>query len=112
MEINESVGDFIAKYSKRIAIQNIAHNAIIILGLTLKRIAPDIRNTKVTFIINVLRSFVCKVSISDYWVDPNEAKKKIKLDLINLDQIITRCFIIVVSHDDYKKFILEDWRKR
>ena len=113
--INESVGDFIAKNTlNELATQKIKpHNAkITILGLTFKENCPDIRNSKVISIINVLRSFNCKISISDYWVDPNEAKKKIKLDLTNLDQIEGQdAIIIAVSHDDYKKFILEDWRK-
>ena len=59
-----------------------------------------------------MHSLHCNISISDYWVDPSEAREKTGMELTSLDRIKGQdAIIIAVSHDDYKNFDIEDWEK-
>ncbi len=83
-----------------------------ILGLSFKEDCPDLRNTKVIEVVNHLRDHDCKVSITDAYADPSNAKERYGIDLVNLDKILNQDAIIIsVSHRQYKNFSLVDWEK-
>jgi len=84
---------------------------IAILGITFKENCPDLRNTKVPDIIDHLKSYGCKITVSDPFADMNEAKKHLNIDLLDLDQIArSDVVILTVAHDDYKEFNKEQWQ--
>ena len=84
---------------------------ITILGLSFKENCPDIRNTMVLSIFDLLQSKGCNVQVSDDYVDRDEVKKTFNLDMIPIDQIKKQDIIIIaVSHDyildiDYKQWL-------
>ncbi|MFC3612565.1 nucleotide sugar dehydrogenase [Lutimaribacter marinistellae] len=55
---------------------------VLILGLAFKENCPDIRNTKVVDMANVLRGFDLQVEICDTRVDPDEARTALGEDIL------------------------------
>ncbi len=113
--INDSIGKFIAdKTIAEIAKKNISPLGakIGILGLTFKENCPDLRNTKVAEIVDQLKKYDCKLTLSDEWADSEEAKKQFGVSISNLDNFIKLDAIIVaVSHNSYCQLTKSDWAK-
>ena len=113
--INDNMGHFIAeKTISELAKQGInpVDAKIAILGLTFKENCPDLRNTKVTTIINQLRQYQCSISVSDYWAKADEVKMNFDFDLIELNEVKGQdAIIIAVSHDNYASFDSKDWAR-
>ncbi|MDB9907966.1 Vi polysaccharide biosynthesis UDP-N-acetylglucosamine C-6 dehydrogenase TviB [Gammaproteobacteria bacterium] len=105
--LNDGMASFVSsQLIKLLAQKNIKINSskILILGLSFKEDCPDIRNTKVTDIIEELLEYNCKVNVYDPWVNKLEAKKEYGIDLLN--KIGTNeydAIIIAVSHKEFKK---------
>ncbi len=105
--LNDGMASFVSsQLIKLLAQKNIKINSskVLILGLSFKEDCPDIRNTKVTDIIEELLEYNCKVSVYDPWVNKLEAKKEHGINL--LDKIGTNeydAIIIAVSHKEFKK---------
>lgn len=80
---------------------------VTILGLTFKENVPDIRNTKVIDIINVLKEFNVNVQICDPYADKNEVKKEYGIELTDYTQLQPADGIILaVKH---QPFVEENW---
>tara|TARA_B100000519_G_C14237474_1_gene435480 strand:+ start:232 stop:1524 length:1293 start_codon:yes stop_codon:yes gene_type:complete len=113
-KINDSMGFYIAeKTVAELTKQNInlIDTRIGILGLTFKENCSDIRNTKVIDIINQLRLYKCKLYITDEWVDKDDAKKELNVDLIELHEIKgCDAIILAVAHDSFKNFTTAQWK--
>jgi UDP-N-acetyl-D-galactosamine dehydrogenase len=89
--LNDGMASFVSsQLVKLLAQKNIKINSskILILGLSFKEDCPDIRNTKVTDIIEELREYNCKVSVYDPWVNKLEAKKEYGIDLLDKIEIM------------------------
>jgi UDP-N-acetyl-D-galactosamine dehydrogenase len=105
--LNDGMASFVSsQLVKLLAQKNIKINSskILILGLSFKEDCPDIRNTKVTDIIEELCEYNCKVSVYDPWVNKLEAKKEYGISL--LDKIEDNSYdaiIIAVAHKEFKK---------
>jgi len=105
--LNDGMASFVSsQLVKLLAQKNIKINSskILILGLSFKEDCPDIRNTKVTDIIEELHEYNCKVSVYDPWVNKLEAKKEYGINL--LDKIEDNAYdaiIIAVAHKEFKK---------
>jgi UDP-N-acetyl-D-galactosamine dehydrogenase len=85
---------------------------VAVLGITFKENCPDLRNTKVPNIIDHLKIYGCKITVSDPFANINEAKEHLNIDLLDLDQIArSDVVILTVAHDDYKEFNKEQWQK-
>jgi UDP-N-acetyl-D-galactosamine dehydrogenase len=85
---------------------------VAVLGITFKENCPDLRNTKVPDIINHLKTYGCKITVSDSFADIGEAKEHLNIDLLDLDQIARNdAVILAVAHDDYKEFNKKQWQK-
>ena len=84
---------------------------ILILGFTFKENCPDIRNTKVIEIIQILRNYNCEVDILDPWVEKSLVKQKYNFDI--LDGVIKdKKYSIVISAVAHKQFLemtINDW---
>jgi UDP-N-acetyl-D-galactosamine dehydrogenase len=112
--INETMGKYVADNTivemTKLGINPVGAK-IAILGITFKENCPDLRNTKVPDIIDHLKSYGCKITVSDPFADMNEAKKHLNIDLLDLDQIArSDVVILTVAHDDYKEFNKEQWQ--
>lgn len=103
--INDGMGEFVAStIIKEMLKKNInVHSSIInILGLTFKENTPDLRNTRVTDIIDELKEYGLKVSCNDVLADKKEAKKFYNIDLVDLEEMETSdVLVLAVSHKEY-----------
>ncbi|MCF6214561.1 MAG: nucleotide sugar dehydrogenase [Emcibacter sp.] len=110
--INDSMADFIAE---RVCAQLSGQGKILVLGLTFKENCPDLRNTKVTDLIQGLRRRGFTVDVHDAAADPVEAKKFYNIDLVSsLDDLEDHSYAAVmgvVAHDAYKSLTGADMER-
>lgn len=116
--INDSMGEYVAKTTLsqmvKAGINPIGAN-VAILGLTFKENCPDLRNTKVPDIIKYLEKYRCNILAIDPYVDKNQVKHILNLDIKfennikfeNIDVVI-----IAVSHNEFLKITLDEWNKK
>ena len=77
--INDNMGHFIAENTiSELTSQgvNLLDAKIAVFGLTFKENCPDLRNTKVTDILDYLKSNKCQVVVTDEWANLDEVKKE------------------------------------
>ena len=114
-QINDTMGQFIAENTiNELAEQGInpINAKIAVFGLTFKENCPDLRNTKVTDILDYLKSNKCQVVVTDEWANLDEVKKEYGLDLVDLDSIQGYdAAILAVGHDAYTNFTTDDWQR-
>lgn len=104
-EINDNMGTYIANRFINKLKKNKNSKKILIMGLSFKENIPDIRNSKVFDIINVLKKKNYKIDVFDPVVDQNEIKKY-KLNFKRLSEINTNYYdgiLIAVKHSFFKK---------
>tara|TARA_Y100001958_G_C21248177_1_gene580551 strand:+ start:1812 stop:3119 length:1308 start_codon:yes stop_codon:yes gene_type:complete len=83
---------------------------ISILGLTFKENCPDLRNTKVISIYELLKQYNCKLIITDEWADYEEARSIFGVELKSLNDIKNQdAIILAVKHEEYSNFNKSDW---
>ena len=83
--INDGMGRHVADRVIRLMLQKRIHVSgakVLILGLTFKENCPDLRNTRVTDIIDEFKTCHANVDVYDPWCDADEAKHEYGLDLI------------------------------
>ncbi len=114
-KINDNVGHYIAQKTISELVKskiNPSGAKIAILGLTFKENCPDLRNSKVTTIIQELKKYNCNVLISDYVADREDANSKYQINLISIEDIKEQdAIIIAVSHKNYKRLKISDFKK-
>lgn len=113
--INEGVSKFIAENTINEMVKktiNPMNSRVGMLGITFKEDCPDLRNTKVPDIIKFLKSYGCEIIVSDYFADPNEAKRYYNIELSDISEMQNLDAIIVtVSHASYLKMKKLEWEK-
>tara|TARA_B100000519_G_C14237926_1_gene435715 strand:+ start:875 stop:2173 length:1299 start_codon:yes stop_codon:yes gene_type:complete len=113
-KINDGMGEYIAENTIEALINqgtSIENAKISILGLTFKENCPDIRNTKVITILDRLKYYNCKVSVSDELADAELARDQFGIDLIPLNEVLDcDAVIIAVKHDKYTRFNDSHWQ--
>ena len=106
-KINDGMGFFIANSAiNEIKKKGLNPNKckITILGLTFKEDCPDMRNTKVISILEILGKYSCKITVSDIFADKNDSKQNYGIQLIDLNKIKKQDVIIIaVGHSQYKE---------
>ena len=110
-QINNGMGKYIAEKTIKMMIAHDKHikNAdVLILGVTFKEDCPDIRNTRVTDIINELHSYGCKVDIYDPWV---ESKEMVIVENPFVNEKKYDAIVVAVAHKQFKTLRDEDYRK-
>ena len=105
-EINNGMGRYVAEEVLRLMEESSISKSgsrILVLGLSFKEDCPDIRNTRVVDIIDVLKDSGCKVDVYDPWVDISSAKAEYNIDIINLEEDGRYdAVIIATSHSEFK----------
>ncbi|MBN8737790.1 MAG: Vi polysaccharide biosynthesis UDP-N-acetylglucosamine C-6 dehydrogenase TviB [Xanthomonadales bacterium] len=82
--INDGMGQHVAERVIRLMLEKRIHVAgakVLVLGLTFKENCPDLRNTRVTDIIDEFRACHADIDVYDPWVDPSEARHEYGIDL-------------------------------
>ncbi|HEX7029127.1 MAG TPA: nucleotide sugar dehydrogenase [Gammaproteobacteria bacterium] len=74
--INDDMGGYIANRVVKLMTQRRIHvvgSRILVMGLSFKENCPDVRNTRVTDIIDEFRNYHANVDVYDPWVHPDDA---------------------------------------
>lgn len=83
-QINDSMGEFVANTAIKemiLAKQNIVKSNVLIMGITFKENCPDIRNSKVVDICNILMEYQISFDVYDPIADKNETSHEYGLSL-------------------------------
>ena len=111
--INDNMGFFIAENTVGELVRqgvNPSEANIAVLGLTFKENCPDLRNTKVTTIIDKLKEYRCNIAVSDCYINKDEAKSHFDFKIEDLINIKSQdALIIAVGHHQYLDFSKNDW---
>jgi len=103
--INDSMGEYVVLQIIKLMLEKKLHingANILMMGLTFKENCPDLRNTRVTDMLEEFSKYGAKVDVHDPWVDAEEAKDEYGITLVeqpkanNYDAII-----LAVSHDQF-----------
>ncbi len=115
-QINNGMGKYIAEQTVKQMIKNdkkIKDSNILILGVTFKENCPDLRNTKVTDIVDELREFGANVDIYDPWVDLEETKHHFQHKLMDTNPFESDkkydSIVIAVAHQQFMKLTQIDY---
>ncbi|MBS0381068.1 MAG: nucleotide sugar dehydrogenase [Proteobacteria bacterium] len=82
--INDGMGRIVAERVIRLMLERRIHVAgakVLVLGLTFKENCPDLRNTRVTDIIDEFKACHADIDVYDPWVDPAEAQHEYGIGL-------------------------------
>ncbi len=104
--INDGMGAYVADQLMRLMARrglNVVGSRILVLGLTFKENCPDLRNTRVTDIVDELKQFHAAVDVHDPWVDVAEARNEYGLDVIaEPAPQVYDAVIVAVAHDKFR----------
>ncbi|QJB55541.1 nucleotide sugar dehydrogenase [Pseudodesulfovibrio sp. zrk46] len=111
-EINDGMGKFIAESTVKRMIRNdrkIKGARVGVLGVTFKENVPDLRNTKVTDILEELEDYGVDTLVHDAMADPEEAREELGVELCSLDEFKELdALILAVSHEQYRELGLAE----
>jgi len=108
--LNDGMGDYVASEIVKCMIKKsipIKNSKVLVLGITFKENCPDVRNTKVVDLINVLKDYGTNITIHDPWADENQVMHEYGLESL---KVIPKekfdAIILAVSHDKFKQLDL------
>lgn len=104
--INDSMGKYIAERTIKLLIaasKQVRHTRLAILGFSFKENVPDLRNTRVSDIINELEEYGVEVLVHDPLVLPEEARLHYGVELVSIKEIHdVDAVILAVAHRAYQ----------
>ena len=84
--INDNMGAYVSDQVIKLMTQKRIHVVdanILIMGLAFKENCPDLRNTRVTDMVDEFSTYHTSVDVYDPWVDKEEAKKEYGIHLVD-----------------------------
>jgi UDP-N-acetyl-D-galactosamine dehydrogenase len=113
--INDGMGSHVAGSVVKLMLQRglkVKGGRALIMGLTFKENCPDLRNTRVTDIIDELKSFGMQVDVWDPWVNVAEAEHEYGITPIPEPQAGTYdAMILAVSHRQFAELGVDKIRQ-
>lgn len=86
---------------------------IAVLGLTFKEDCPDLRNSRVTDIINELKAYNVNLLVHDPLADREDAKKECGVELCQWSDVAELdAAIIATAHKQYKNQAVSDYKAK
>ena len=113
--INDGMGAYVADELVKAMLKRRIHvneSRVLILGLAFKENCPDLRNTRIVDIVNVLQTYGVDVEIHDPWVDSQEAAAEYGVHMIEspapgqYDAVV-----IAVAHNQFRDVGIEEIRR-
>jgi UDP-N-acetyl-D-galactosamine dehydrogenase len=105
--INDNMGGFIAGQVIKMMTKNRTHvvdSKVLMMGLTFKENCPDLRNTRVTDIIEALESYHANVDVYDPWVNSEEAFDEYGVKIVSEPSAGEYdAIILAVAHEQFIK---------
>lgn len=113
--LNDNMGNYIAgtviKKMLKKGIE-IANCRVLVLGLTFKENCPDLRNTKVTDIIDEFAEYGITVDVYDPWVNGDEAFREYKIEPVTtLQEGLYSGVVLAVAHKQFAAMDINQLRK-
>ncbi len=113
-KINNGMSKFIAEKTIQEMMKvgkDIMDSNILILGLTFKEDCPDLRNSRVFDIIDLLKDSGANIDIYDPWIESKNVTNKAEIikDPIKSDKKYD-AVIVAVSHKEFKKYTSSDYQ--
>ena len=91
----------------------LSKSKILIAGITFKENCPDLRNSKVVDLVQILKKFNLQIEITDPWVNSSDENilngLKIQKNL-NKEKKFS-VIVMAVAHDQFKNVSLNTWQK-
>ena len=86
---------------------------VLILGFTFKENCPDLRNTKIFDIVQILKKYNLNFEIVDPWVKPEEAKRIYDLEIFEKIPKDSRydAVLSAVAHEQFVLMSKSNWRE-
>ena len=113
--LNDDMGRYIATEIVKLMLKKRIHVAdanILIMGLTFKENCPDLRNTRVTDIIDELKSYGANIEVFDPWADKDEAERLYGVTMIeNLPVNHYDGVVLAVAHKEFSELAKEDFTR-
>jgi len=111
--INDEMGSFIASRVVKLLTQRRIHvvgSRILILGLSFKENCPDIRNTRVTDIIEEFDQYHARVDVHDPWVHSDDVAAMGNVRLVDvLEAGAYDAVILAVAHREFVNMSRDDF---
>lgn len=110
--LNDSMGTYIASQVVKLMAQKdirLKDSEILVLGITFKENCPDVRNTRVTDIIEDLKEYGAQVSVYDPQADPDLVHEEYGYTLIS--DLVGKKFaaiVLAVSHTEFLQLNLDE----
>ena len=112
--INDGMGSHVAGSVVKLMLKRglpVNGGRALIMGLTFKENCPDLRNTRVTDIINELKSYGMQVDVWDPWVNPAEAEHEYGITPIQQPQNGTyQAVVLAVAHRQFAELGIDGLR--
>lgn len=109
--LNDDMGRYIASQVVKLMLMKRIHVAdakILVLGLTFKENCPDLRNTRVTDIIDELSSYGASIEVYDPWADSQAAHQHYGVTMIeSLTENRYDAVVLAVAHQEFMQFTQE-----
>ena len=109
--LNDGMGHYIVDQVIRLMTKksiNLINSNILIMGLTFKENCPDIRNTKVTDLVDGFKNFNLNVDVYDTWADKDKTLNEYSIKLIDRpEEKKYDAIIFAVAHDEFKKLPID-----
>ncbi len=103
--INDGMGRHVAERVMRLMLEKRIHVAgakVLVLGLTFKENCPDLRNTRVTDIIDEFRACHADIDVYDPWCDAAEARHEYAIELASdLRPGTYDAIVLAVAHHQF-----------
>jgi UDP-N-acetyl-D-galactosamine dehydrogenase len=104
--INDNMGKYVAKKVIQHIIKNsgdVKSSKVLIKGATFKEDVSDIRNSKVSDVVNALKEYYVNVDVEDPHADSDELKHEYGFGLVDKEATDYDAVIIPVPHKQYKE---------
>ena len=113
--VNDSMGGYIAKQTvKRILAggkASLENLRVLVMGVTYKENVSDIRNSKVSDIVNELVSYNIDVNVIDPKADAHEVLEEYNIQIQKEPVGLYHAVIVAVSHKEYVGLSADDFHK-
>ena len=110
--INDSMGCYVVTQVVKLMLKKRIHvneAKILMMGLTFKENCPDIRNTRVTNMIDELNNYGAIVDVFDPWVDSKEVQYEYGFTPIEFPDIgVYDAIILAVGHNQFLEMGAEE----
>ena len=103
--LNDNMGSYVVSEIVKLMLRkriHISNSKILMMGLTFKENCPDLRNTRVTDMIEEFNAYGANIDVYDPWVDKDETEKEYGFRPIDkIESNKYDAIVLAVSHTEF-----------